>query len=149
GYATILQYQGQFAEAETNYLEALVIQKKVLGDHRETAITLNQYGTFLRQQNRLAEAEIQLRQAAGMEKKVFEDGSTLNALEKLKDVLVRQGKQAEAELVLREAVAIRKKTLGDHRDTATVLIWLAGTLKDADEARRLEREALEIRRKVL
>ncbi|MES2924459.1 MAG: tetratricopeptide repeat protein [Verrucomicrobiota bacterium] len=90
---TSLMLLGNFAEAETHILAALSIQQKVLGDHRDTANTLDRLGSLLAKDNRLPEAELRFREALAMRNKIFGESALLTA--KLVDVLQRQGKQAE------------------------------------------------------
>jgi Tfp pilus assembly protein PilF len=56
-YATILQRQGNYKEAETMFLQILQMKRRLFaGDHHEIATSLNNYGVVLLEQDRPRDA---------------------------------------------------------------------------------------------
>src|SRR5205814_1521493 len=106
---------GKLAESETNILEALAIQKKVLGDHRDTAATLIFLGMIREQQQRPIEAEAIYQEALEMQRKVLGDHAGADgALYGLASALQHQRRFAEAEARYREAFDASRKFFGDE-----------------------------------
>jgi len=145
--------QGKIAEAETNYLKALAIQRKVLGDHRDTINTLLQLGDLLASQNRFPDAENRLREALRRQQKTT--GSTATVLARLSDVLQRQGKQAEVDKLLGEQMAAWDGKSEENRpllkmaDTRIAIGKALFAAGKPDEAEAAYRQALKIRQSYL
>jgi tetratricopeptide (TPR) repeat protein len=123
-----LERQGKYVEAETNFMEALKIERSILGEHRDTAITLDQLGALLLRQNRLSEAEQMFREALAIYRKVF--GESRANPDKLVDVLLRQGKIEEA-VKLSPASSVSSDAALLQR--ATVLVRAVGKIKQDDQ----------------
>ncbi len=70
--ANILYIQGEYAEAETLIRQALLIQRKHLGEeHPEVGQAMNSLGTLLQLQGKYAEAESVFRQALAMRRELL------------------------------------------------------------------------------
>jgi serine/threonine protein kinase len=102
---TLNQMPGRLKDAESVLHQALDIQRKVLGEHDQTAQTLNYLGDMLRAEGRLAEAENAYRESLEMRKNVSYRGgySGPSTWYSYVDVLYREGKP-EAPKRLRQAL---------------------------------------------
>jgi TPR repeat protein len=144
----MLRNKGDFAQAETNLTCALVIQKKVLGDHRDTALTLSYLGEVLLRQGKARDAEEMQREALRIQKAVLGEYPDQGlSLIWLGDALSQQNRLPEAEAAYRESWQIRRKLLGDnYRQTQDALYGWVQTLRQqgkTNEVLSAYREAAE------
>src|SRR5207247_1278810 len=114
---------GKLAEAEAMHLEALAIQRKVLGgEHPEVANSLNDLGFVFLAEGKLAQGEAALREALAMKRKLFgkEHPNAVGAMFNLSVGLREEGKWGEVESIYREALAIaRKRSSNEVLDEGT------------------------------
>ncbi len=154
--ATLLQENGDHADAEPLYHESLAICRKVMGaEHPYVATSLNNLAALLQARGDTAGAELLFRQSLAIRRKALGPANldVAQSLRNLAVLLQEKGDLESAEPLWRESVAIMRKTLGpEHADVATSLDNLATLLYargDYAGAEPLHREALVIRRKVL
>ena len=149
----ILDEQGRHPEAEKVYREALLIQRKVLGqEHPDIVTTLTNLGQTLSHAKRDAEAVAVLREALSMSREVYGERGidTAHVLAGLAEVEWRKGDLGAAEGHAALALSIREEAFGlDHPDTAEARV-LHGRLlveerrfAEAETALRRGHEALE------
>jgi serine/threonine protein kinase/tetratricopeptide (TPR) repeat protein len=148
-------YEDRLVEAETMSRQALVMQKKLLGnDHPDIARSLFSLATLLRRQGKYADAEIEYREGLTMWRRLQgKDNFEVNsALGYLAEVLMCQEKLEEAEAQRREELAMTRRLNGDeHANVVVTLCWLADLLVregKLEEAEAQAREALAIGRKL-
>lgn len=149
-------YLGKTKQAESLFLEALEIQKKILGDqHPDYATILNNLAALYKSQGTFDKAEPLLVEALRIIKKVLGEHHTDYALilNNLALFYVSQGSYENAESLHLEAMSIRKKNLGEqHPVYASSLNNLASLYKsqgEYDNAESLYFEALAIYKKTL
>jgi tetratricopeptide (TPR) repeat protein len=144
-----LLQRGKFAEAETFYRRALLMDELMYGQqHDDIGTDLNNLGEALRNRNRFGEAELCYRRALTVFEAVHGPGHTgaATVLNNLALLLNYTDRPAAAEAMYRESIAIEEKSGG--RETASVarsLANLAFTLMELnllDEAEALAREAI-------
>jgi tetratricopeptide (TPR) repeat protein len=154
--AGIADTLGQYAKAETLYLQALEIDKKSLGaEHPDVAIGLNNLAQVYYQQGQYAKAAPLYLQALEINKKALgpehrDVATNLNNLALLYKV---QGQYARAEPLYLQALEIDKKVVGPaHPDVARDLNNLAELYKAQGQYAKAEPlllQALEIDKKAL
>jgi CHAT domain-containing protein/Flp pilus assembly protein TadD len=153
--ASSYQDMGDYAKAESCYLEDKAITEKVLGkEHPDYATTLNDLGGLYDRMGDYAKAESCYLEARAIREKVFGKehpiyATTLNDLGGLYDSM---GDYAKAESCYLEAKAISEKVLGkEHPFYATTLNDLGGLyyrMGDYAKAESCYLEARAIREKV-
>jgi tetratricopeptide (TPR) repeat protein len=116
-----LSSQAKLAEAETNLLGALAIQKKVYADHRDTANTLSRLGDVYNQRGRFLEAERVFREQFAMQGKVRNPADLVNSLNKLSDLLLRQGRHIEAQALFHDSIESRTNSRHRRSDSLPLL----------------------------
>jgi serine/threonine protein kinase/tetratricopeptide (TPR) repeat protein len=110
--AAALRMQDKLAEAETNALAAVAMQRNVLGNyHPSLAEALDTLGTVLHDQGKLEEAEDRHREALAIKRKTSADSLTFVAisLDALAEVLCDRAKAVDAEPLAQECLALRRK----------------------------------------
>jgi serine/threonine protein kinase/Tfp pilus assembly protein PilF len=142
------------SEGEAFLREAVAMEKKLVGEHRETAYALNFLGDVLQKQGKHVEAEQIHREALAMQRKVLGEHTDVGvSLNYLGTALVAQRRVDEGEAILRETLALRSKLIGDnHANTGKSRMALANLLVEQrrfSEAEPLLREQLAIREKML
>ncbi|KAK7177525.1 TPR domain protein (kinesin light chain) [Paraphaeosphaeria sporulosa] len=148
--------QGLFSQAEGMVLEALRIQKQMLGsDDSSTLLSSDILGSVLADLGKYSEAESMHRQTLATRETVLgvDHPDTLTTMNNLAGVLGRQGKYSEAESMHRQTLATRETVLGvAHPDTLTTMNNLAGVLGRQgkySEAESMHRQTLATRETVL
>lgn len=147
--------QNKFAEAATMFRLASDRRAMILGDHADTALSLQWLGDANESLGRYPEAEDNYRRALSIRDKVLgrDHEATALSLHQLGYVLEQQNKPAEAADSYRSAIAVRDRVLGpEHSYTATTLQNLGNVLESLrryDEAIAAYKRALAIREKVL
>src|SRR5206468_1514543 len=111
---SILTDEGQLAEGEASYQEALAISQKGAQRGSHVAVYLRNLAINLRYQGRLAEAETLAGQALALSRKVLGQAhqGVLPSLNTLAAVLQDQGKLAEAEQLYRDNLPAIRSRLG-------------------------------------
>ena len=107
GLAMSLRRQGQLAEAEALYTEALVAWRRSAGDSAPgTLVAMNNLGGLLSERGRVDDAEAVYVEVVDTCRRVFGKGHphALTAAHNLACVLVKQGRLDEAEPLMRDAV---------------------------------------------
>ncbi|TVQ33602.1 MAG: CHAT domain-containing protein [Phycisphaeraceae bacterium] len=152
---SMLRAQGQLAEAEPYYREALEGRRVLGGEHPSTLNSISNMGVLLWSQGKLSEAEPYWREALEVRRRVQGDEhpDTLISINNMGALLRSQGRLAEANPYYREALEGRRRVLGEaHLRTLEsinnmgVLLGSQGRLSEAEPYRR---EALEGFRRVL
>ncbi|WP_300055959.1 tetratricopeptide repeat protein [uncultured Roseobacter sp.] len=148
-----LNAQGEFAEAEALYREALEIDRLTIGEeHPDHAIHLSNLAAVVLAQGRYEEAESLQRQALQIGRATIGEEHPTYAihLNQLARVVRVRGRFEEAEGLLRRALEIDRATIGEgHPEYATRLHNLADVVQAQgriEEAEGLIRNALEIDR---
>ncbi len=146
----LLQSQGQLAQAEQYWRQALEGYRRTLGaEHPETLNSIAWLARLLRSQRRLCEAEPYYRQALEGYCRVLgaEHPETLTAASNLGILLMEQRRLGEAEPYYRQTLEGRRRVLGeDHASTLTavnnmgVLLHAQGRLAEAGHYWRLALE---------
>jgi len=118
---------GQLAEAEAAYREALAIyRRQPHRDEARLAGTLGNLGNFYAVQERFAEAESMYRDALALQRQL-PDGESRAVLAKtlshLGNALSKQGKLPEAETMHRESLALRRELLPDPHPALAFSPW--------------------------
>ncbi|HEY1663188.1 MAG TPA: serine/threonine-protein kinase [Verrucomicrobiae bacterium] len=144
----------EFAKAEAAFRQALVVQRKVLGNnHPDVADTLFGLGQVLQDENKPEESETSYRESLAIRRKVFgnESQTVAECLNNITSPLMDQGKLVEAEASAREALAIKRKLLANDDPDVAVSLRDLGFVCFAEgklaEAERLMREGLATFRK--
>jgi tetratricopeptide (TPR) repeat protein len=146
--------EGNYAEAEKQFMAALKEAEKFLPDDPRIAASLNNLGNVYRVLGRYQEAEEYIKRALVAAKNAFgfnhpNVASTLNCLGLLYNL---QERYAESEELHKQAVVIREKALGpEHPDFATDLNNLAESYRlqgKITEAEVTHRRAILIREKM-
>ncbi|WP_297768742.1 tetratricopeptide repeat protein [uncultured Roseovarius sp.] len=152
-HALTINAQGQYAEAEGLYREALQIGRATIGEgHPDYATNLNNLALVLEAQGRYAEAEGLYRQSSEIERATIGEGHPNYAigLNNLALVVQAQGRYAEAEGLYREALEIDRATIGEmHPEYANRMGNLALVVQAQGrytEAEGLYRQSSEIER---
>lgn len=99
GIARIYLALGQYKAAEEQYLRALELRRRVLGDeHRDTLTAMLNLAVTLRKARRLDESEAVLRPCLEISRRVLgeEHPETVRAIQNLDSVLKDRGKMDEA-----------------------------------------------------
>ena len=120
--------QGNYAEAERQWLSALQEAENFGPEDPRLATSLNNLGELYRAQGKYAEAEPLSRRALAIDEKALgsEHPDVATDLNNLALLSYNQGKYAEAETLNQRALAIREKALGpEHPNVATSLNNLA------------------------
>jgi tetratricopeptide (TPR) repeat protein len=153
---SVLQADGDYAQAELMYRQALAIREKALGpDHVVVANSLNNLASLLQAEGDYVGAEPLYRRALAIEEKALGPDHPYVAvtLNNLASLLQAEGDYAGAEPLYRRALAIDEKALGpDHPDVARCLNNLALLLQakgDYVRAESMYRRALAIDEKAL
>jgi tetratricopeptide (TPR) repeat protein len=124
--------QGLFGQAESMFLEAVRIRKKILGsDEPSTLLSLNLLASVLADLGKYSEAESMYRQTLATREKVLslDHPDTLGTMNNLAEVLRSQGKYLEAETMHKQTLATCEKLLGlNHPNTLKSVYCLAHLL---------------------
>lgn len=154
--ASLLNSQGNHAEAERHYREAIEKSRRALGEeHPETLVSINGMGALLRNQGRLAEAESYFRETLERHRRVLGEvhHDTLVVKHNMGNILESRGKLAEAEAHYREVLSTARGALGEEHPRTLTFVNSMGFLLKAQgkqaEAEPYYREAMEKRRRVL
>lgn len=153
--AYVYQNNQQYNKAQDIYIKILPIYKNILGEHRETANTIDNFASLCEYKNQYKEAEKLQRIAFAIREKVFGlyHPDTAISLSNLGTNCYSQGKYKEAEKYLIKALEVRKKILDpEHPDLAFSLnlLSLYYTAKGKfDEAIKYKEQADESREKDL
>ncbi|KAH6718620.1 hypothetical protein BKA61DRAFT_641030, partial [Leptodontidium sp. MPI-SDFR-AT-0119] len=152
-YATCLDEDGRWDEAEAAYIEGLEIEKRELGaDHPDTLTSINNLALTFRNQGRWEKAEeLQLQVIETCKTKLGADHlDTLTNMANLAITFREQGRWEEAEELQLEVMETRKTKLGpDHPDTLTNMNNLALTFGNQgrwEEAEKLALQVIETRK---
>ena len=154
--AGIYKSQGKYEQAESLYLQALILRRKLLGEeHLHVANSLNNLAGLYYSQGRYEEAESLYLQALELARKLLgeEHLHVATCLNNLAGLYSSQGRYEEAETLLISALKLSRKLLGEkHPDVATSLNNLAEVYRlegRYEEADPLYLQALELFRKLL
>ncbi|MEE8525103.1 MAG: tetratricopeptide repeat protein, partial [Thermoanaerobaculia bacterium] len=154
--ALTFQSLGDYGRAETHYLEALDVFRRLFGDeHPQVATSRLHLAHLLLARGDYDQAETAYRQAlATLRRSLGGDHvEVAKCLHSLAWIHGARGERGEAERLYRQALAMLRKLRGDdHPELAPTLGQLAGILKakgDYEGAERLYRQALQIRRQAL
>jgi serine/threonine protein kinase/tetratricopeptide (TPR) repeat protein len=146
---------GREDEAESLYIEAMVISRKVFGDKsRPVAWNLIGLAGVVGDQDRNDEAERLFREALEIYRNTLgeEHSSVASCMSGLGNQLTEQGKYEEAERLLREGLLMSRKLLGnEHPVVAGALHHLAWNLANQgknNEAERVFHELIPLKRKI-
>jgi tetratricopeptide (TPR) repeat protein len=127
----VLLFVGDMTPARPYLEQALEIQLLKLGDHDDTATTLNHLGFLHQSQGQLSAARWCHEQALGMRRNLLgaEHPAIVDSLSNLAYVEYAQGNLDSAHALLQQALAVQRKATGDaHPDTARVLTGLGELL---------------------
>ncbi|KAK5263049.1 hypothetical protein LTR96_011516, partial [Exophiala xenobiotica] len=167
--ALVLRQQGNYEEAEQMHRQTLDLREKVLGEeHPSTLDSMNNLALVLRQQGLYEESEQMQRQALDLRKKVLgeEHPSTLDSINNLAIVLRQQGKFEEAKQMHRQELGMTEKVLGeehpstlDSMNNLAIVLQRQGIMNNLaivlqrqgmyEEAEQMQRQTLDLRKKVL
>ena len=152
----VLMANGQHAEAEPLFRQALEIRTRLLGpEHPITLASIRNLGSCIDDQGRSAEAEPLYRQAVEGKTRVLgpDHPDTLAGIYNLAACIDDQGRGEEAEPLYRQALEGKTRVLGpDHPNTLANLNSLAACIDGhgrRSEAELLYRRALEGMTRVL
>jgi tetratricopeptide (TPR) repeat protein len=139
----------QYAQAGPLFQQALAIRERLLGDHLDTAGTLDRLATLQQDQGRYEQAEPLFQRALTIRERLLGDHlDTAVGLNNLALLYNYQGRYEEAEPLFQRALAIDERLLGEHPSTATSLTNLASLYRDQgryEEAEPLFQRARAIR----
>ena len=147
--------QGQYAEAEKQWVSALKEAETFGPQDPRLATSLNNLAALYKAQGKYAEAEPLHLRALAIREKVLgpEHPQVATSLNNLAELYRTQGKYAQAEPLYKRSLAIKEKVLGpEHPSVATSLNNLAALYKAQGhyaEAEPLYRRALAIKEKAL
>ena len=154
--AVLYYNQGQYAQAEPLYKQALAIREKARGpEHPDVAISLNNVAGLYRTQGQYAQAQPLYKLALAIQEKDLgpEHPAVATSLNNVALLYCNQGQYAQAEPLYKRALAIQEKDLGpEHPAVATSLNNLAGLYHNQGQyaqAGPLYKQALAIREKAL
>ena len=142
--------QGKATEAEVPLRYSLERCRMSLGDHRDTASSLDGLGQALASQDRFAEAEVLSVEALEMRKRVLNEGHPVVGIGhgNVADLLIRQERWTDAEPHALQALTILEAAYGEvHNDVATNAFNLAiiqDHLGKDQEAEQSFRRALDV-----
>ena len=154
--ATMLRWQGRYADAEALYREVLLVQLRVLGgSDPDTLRTRHNIALGMADQGEFADAEKTHREVLADRLPVLghDHPDTLDTRLKLAQVIARQDRFDEAEALYRDLITDQRRALGsDHPDTLGSRHGLAEVIaaqqRYADAEHRL-RQVLADRQRVL
>ena len=109
--------EGKYSEAESQYREALAINRRALGErHPKVALCLRNIGQALSGQRRHDEAERVLKEALALDRSALgrDHPAVAKSLTYLAESQCRSGKALEAERSAREALTINIARLGNE-----------------------------------
>jgi tetratricopeptide (TPR) repeat protein len=151
----LLDYNGDYDQAENMYRESIAMYRRLFGDkHDKVADGLSNLAGVMQDKGDLADSELTYRQALAMERDLLGEfhpdvGNTLN---NLAFVQYDRGDTRGALITMREALDVYRKLFPkDHPDVAAVMnrlgFWLtlAGEYAEAD---RHIQEGLAMRRRL-
>jgi tetratricopeptide (TPR) repeat protein len=150
-----LLFYGDVALARPYFERALAIQQAQLGDHSDTATTLNHLGFLFQRQEHLAEARRCHEQALRIRRSVLgsEHPAVVESLCNLAYIEYAEGNLDAAHILLQQALNVQRKATGDdHPETARVLNNLGQLLLaqgKLEEAEGIFSQALVIQEKEL
>ncbi|MBD2598067.1 tetratricopeptide repeat protein [Nostoc spongiaeforme FACHB-130] len=154
--AYLYRSQGRYSEAETLFLQALLLKRKLLGEEQPSiASSLNNLASLYESQGKYSEAEPLYRQALEMRQRLLgkEHPDVAQSLNNLALLYTTQGRYNESEPLHRQALEMKQRLLGqEHPDVATSLNNLASLYESQgrySEAEPLYRQALEMRQRLL
>lgn len=154
--ASIAVVEGDYAEAQRQFRQALELRRQAKGPSHHTLASLyDELGGALMHAGRYAEAEAEHRRALAMRREHLgsRHPDVAVTLNNLASALHHQGRFVEAERIYQDALAVQQEALGtDHPQTATTLGNLGNTLKRQgrlDEAIASFRRTLAIRQQAL
>jgi tetratricopeptide (TPR) repeat protein len=151
----VLLFYGDIAHAGPYLSEALAIQSVALGDHSDTATTLNHLGFLHQQVDELEAARRCHEEALRIRSNLLgaDHPSVVDSLSNLAFVEYRQNKLDAALSLLEQALAMQRRATGDeHPETAKVLTHIGElyvTKGDAAAASAVLEPALAIQRREL
>ncbi len=147
---------GDFQKAEKIYQDALVINKKVLGEnHIDFAILLNNIGRFYDEIGKFTQADSLYKQSIQTYQKIAEDKSFdfTMSLNNLALLYLKTGRYQESEQLHKQLVSLRKDIVGEnHAAYAAAVNNLAGLYTEMgvySQAIMLFKKALQIRKETL
>ncbi|MDM8546576.1 tetratricopeptide repeat protein [Candidatus Venteria ishoeyi] len=147
--------QGKYKKAITAGKQALKIRQQVLGEHPDTATSLNNLALLYKAMGDYARAEPLYKQALQIKKITLAENhpSTATSLNNLALLYKTMGDYARAESLYKQALQIDKTALGEnHPDYATNLNNLAllyKTMGDYARAAPFYKQALQIKKTAL
>jgi tetratricopeptide (TPR) repeat protein len=154
--AGLYESQGQYAQAEPLYQQALAIREEALGpEHPDVAISLNGLAGLYRTQGQYAQTEPLYQRALAIQETALgpEHPAVATSLNNVALLYCNVGQYAQAEPLYRRALTIQEKALGpEHPAVATSLNNLAGLYHNQGQyaqAEPLYQQALAIREKAL
>ena len=144
------------AKAEAVFRQALMVQRKALGDvNPAVADSLFGLAQTLQEEMKPEESEACFRESLAICRKIYgnEHMKVADCLNNITGPLVAQGKFAEAEAFGREALTMKRKVLGDDNPDVAISLRDLGLILGAEgklaEEEGLLREALAIFRRTL
>jgi tetratricopeptide (TPR) repeat protein len=154
--AGLYRDQGKYDQAEPLLVQALEINKPLLGEeHPSVATSLNNLASLYHSQGKYDKAEPLYQKSLAILKKALGEehpnvAATLNNLAYLYN---SQGKYDQAEPLYQQSLEIRKRLLGEeHPDVSTSLNNLASLYKSQgqyEKAEPLYQQSLEMRKRLL
>jgi tetratricopeptide (TPR) repeat protein len=139
-YSRLYLEQGKFAEAERFGLEAIIAERRILGDADPSAVSaaLNMQLLYLQMQTP-ARAEPYGRRARDMAQAIYgpQHPSYAGVLMEYANTLGAMGRPKDAELLMREALKIRLGTLGPDNTSTGYSYYNLGNAV-ADQGRNAE-----------
>ena len=146
----------RYAEAETEFRQALAVYTRVLGgNHENTLATTMNLAASIDNLGRHTEASALSRQVLAVQQQTLgsQHPHTLMTTTNLARSLTRMGSHVEAETLCHQALAVQRSVLGpEHIHTMFTQCMLANVARDlgrADEAESLYRKTLAVQRRVL
>ena len=157
--AEVYDSLGSFPQAQTLFMRALNLQRRVLGpDDPQTLTSLSRMAVVLAEQGNYPEAEKLEREAFAARTRVLgpEHPDTITSMAQLGTILTLQGQNAEGLKMKREAFALAERVLGpeDPRtlkmaNSLVAVLWQQGDDQLYREAEQVERDAIEKEKRVL
>ncbi len=145
--------QGNFAQADRLFRDALEIEKAVPGPSDSPAATQLMLASVLVEEAKLAEAEFIVKDVLKSQRQLYgeEDQRLANALQALGFILMRQKHLAEADTNLTRSLILRQRGTNSESDSASTLSLLAYVRTEQgrlDEAEQMLHRVLEQRKRL-
>ena len=128
---SVRRKQGDFAEAEAYYKQAIALLREVTGgNHYELAVALNNLAALQLNQGELATAERHIREAVALQERILgpEHSYVSIGLLNLGAILARMERYEEAKPFLDRALSIQEKILGSEHAYVAYTLWSFGNL---------------------